>query len=71
MISQVLRERIAAGDYAGLPSEAEIGREFGVARTTVRRALRAPKRRGPSSLWLASDVRWRGRRFSVLRADRE
>ncbi|MFF1371284.1 GntR family transcriptional regulator [Streptomyces virginiae] len=42
MISQVLRERIAAGDYAdGLPSEAEIGREFGVARTTVRRALRA------------------------------
>ncbi|OEJ31764.1 GntR family transcriptional regulator [Streptomyces subrutilus] len=42
VISQVLRERIAAGDYAdGLPSEAEIGREFGVARTTVRRALRA------------------------------
>ncbi|WP_199807613.1 MULTISPECIES: GntR family transcriptional regulator [Streptomyces] len=42
MISQVLRERIAAGDYVdGLPSEAEIGREFGVARTTVRRALRA------------------------------
>ncbi|MFI8400903.1 GntR family transcriptional regulator [Streptomyces sp. NPDC085463] len=42
VISQVLRERIAAGDYMdGLPSEAEIGREFGVARTTVRRALRA------------------------------
>ncbi|MET9409525.1 GntR family transcriptional regulator [Streptomyces sp. NPDC002935] len=40
MISQALRERIAAGVYVdGLPSEAEIGREFEVARTTVRRAL--------------------------------
>ncbi|MFE3578924.1 GntR family transcriptional regulator [Streptomyces vinaceus] len=47
VISQVLRERIAAGDYAdGLPSEAEIGREFGVARTTVRRALRALEEAG-------------------------
>lgn len=46
-ISQVLRERIAAGDYADrLPSEAEIGREFGVARTTVRRALRALEEAG-------------------------
>ncbi|MFF1557716.1 GntR family transcriptional regulator [Streptomyces sp. NPDC058279] len=41
-ISEALRARIAAGSYPdGLPSEAEIGREFGVARTTVRRALRA------------------------------
>ncbi|EFL17625.1 predicted protein [Streptomyces sp. C] len=41
-ISEVLRVRIAEGAYPdGLPSEAEIGREFGVARTTVRRALRA------------------------------
>ncbi|MEU7063273.1 GntR family transcriptional regulator [Streptomyces sp. NPDC046161] len=42
LISEALRARIADGRYAdGLPSEAEIGREFGVARTTVRRALRA------------------------------
>ncbi|MFJ4781695.1 GntR family transcriptional regulator [Streptomyces sp. NPDC088762] len=41
-ISEALRTRIAEGAYPdGLPSEAEIGREFGVARTTVRRALRA------------------------------
>ncbi|MFE3582494.1 GntR family transcriptional regulator [Streptomyces vinaceus] len=47
VISQVLRQRIAAGEYAdGLPSEAEIGREFGVARTTVRRALRALEETG-------------------------
>ncbi|MFF9767459.1 GntR family transcriptional regulator [Streptomyces sp. NPDC014636] len=47
MVSQALRDRIAAGDYAdGLPSEAEIGREFGVARTTVRRALRALEESG-------------------------
>ncbi|MGW7138802.1 GntR family transcriptional regulator [Streptomyces xanthophaeus] len=42
VITQALRERIVAGLYSdGLPSEAEIGREFGVARTTVRRALHA------------------------------
>ncbi len=47
VISQALRERIAAGAYLdGLPSEAEIGREFGVARTTVRRALRALEEAG-------------------------
>ncbi|MGW5610184.1 GntR family transcriptional regulator [Streptomyces sp. NPDC003753] len=47
VISQALRERIAAGAYLdGLPSEAEIGREFGVARTTVRRALRALEESG-------------------------
>ncbi|WP_435191068.1 GntR family transcriptional regulator [Streptomyces sp. bgisy126] len=41
-IAESLRARIAEGQYVdGLPSEAEIGREFGVARTTVRRALRA------------------------------
>ncbi|MFG2991388.1 GntR family transcriptional regulator [Streptomyces sp. NPDC048257] len=55
-ISEALRARIAEGDAArggalrhypdGLPSEAEIGREFGVARTTVRRALRALEEAG-------------------------
>ncbi|MDW4904603.1 GntR family transcriptional regulator [Streptomyces sp. ADMS] len=47
VISQALRERIAAGSYPdGLPSEADIGREFGVARTTVRRALRSLEEAG-------------------------
>ncbi|MFJ9541910.1 GntR family transcriptional regulator [Streptomyces sp. NPDC101225] len=47
VVSQTLRDRIAAGDYVhGLPSEAEIGREFGVARTTVRRALRTLEESG-------------------------
>ncbi|MFD9028107.1 GntR family transcriptional regulator [Streptomyces parvulus] len=47
VISQAMRERIAAGAYVdGLPSEAEIGREFGVGRTTVRRALRALEESG-------------------------
>ncbi|MFF4430628.1 GntR family transcriptional regulator [Streptomyces sp. NPDC001513] len=46
-ISEALRARIAEGAYPdGLPSEAEIGREFGVARTTVRRALRALEETG-------------------------
>ncbi|MGI5446318.1 GntR family transcriptional regulator [Streptomyces sp. CA-243310] len=46
-ISEALRARIAEGTYPdGLPSEAEIGREFGVARTTVRRALRALEEAG-------------------------
>ncbi|MFD3542489.1 GntR family transcriptional regulator [Streptomyces sp. NPDC058662] len=46
-ISEVLRARIAEGAYPdGLPSEAEIGREFGVARTTVRRALRTLEETG-------------------------
>ncbi|MFH8891236.1 GntR family transcriptional regulator [Streptomyces sp. NPDC017949] len=41
VISEALRARLEGGSYHdGLPSEAEIGREFGVARTTVRRALR-------------------------------
>ncbi|MGW7460091.1 GntR family transcriptional regulator [Streptomyces sp. NPDC054797] len=49
-ISESLRVRIAEGQYAdGLPSEAEIGREFGVARTTVRRALRALEESGDVS----------------------
>ncbi|MFJ3419579.1 GntR family transcriptional regulator [Streptomyces sp. NPDC086082] len=47
VISQALRERIAAGSYPdGLPSEADIGREFGVARTTVRRALHSLEESG-------------------------
>lgn len=47
LVSESLRARIAEGRYAdGLPSEAEIGREFGVARTTVRRALRALEETG-------------------------
>ncbi|MCM1966220.1 GntR family transcriptional regulator [Streptomyces sp. G1] len=46
-IAEALRARIAEGAYLdGLPSEAEIGREFGVARTTVRRALRALEEAG-------------------------
>ncbi|KOU81361.1 hypothetical protein ADK94_26835 [Streptomyces sp. XY593] len=46
-ISEALRAKIAEGAYPdGLPSEAEIGREFGVARTTVRRALRALEETG-------------------------
>ncbi|MCP3758726.1 GntR family transcriptional regulator [Streptomyces sp. TBY4] len=46
-IAEALRARIAEGTYPdGLPSEAEIGREFGVARTTVRRALRALEEAG-------------------------
>ncbi|MGW1517554.1 GntR family transcriptional regulator [Streptomyces sp. NPDC002287] len=46
-IAEALRARIAAGTYPdGLPSEAEIGHEFGVARTTVRRALRALEEAG-------------------------
>lgn len=46
-ISEVLRARITEGAYPdGLPSEAEIGREFGVARTTVRRALHALEEAG-------------------------
>ncbi|MGW2679316.1 GntR family transcriptional regulator [Streptomyces sp. NPDC001436] len=46
-IAEALRARIAEGTYPdGLPSEAEIGREFGVARTTVRRALRALEQAG-------------------------
>ncbi|WP_338710519.1 GntR family transcriptional regulator [Streptomyces virginiae] len=40
-ISEALRARITEGSYPnGLPPEAEIGREFGMARTTARRALR-------------------------------
>ncbi|MCB8903509.1 MULTISPECIES: GntR family transcriptional regulator [unclassified Streptomyces] len=47
VVSEALRARIAEGAYGdGLPSEAEIGREFGVARTTVRRALRALEESG-------------------------
>ena len=41
-IADVLRSRIISGDLAPgdtLPSEAALGQEFGVARTTVRRAL--------------------------------
>ncbi|MFE9630565.1 GntR family transcriptional regulator [Streptomyces sp. NPDC006463] len=46
-ISEALQARIAQGAYPdGLPSEAEIGREFGVARTTVRRALHALEQAG-------------------------
>ncbi|GGU71475.1 hypothetical protein GCM10010275_01980 [Streptomyces litmocidini] len=47
VIAQALRERIVAGVYeGGLPSEAAIGQEFSVARTTVRRALRALEEAG-------------------------
>ncbi|MEV7671570.1 GntR family transcriptional regulator [Streptomyces sp. NPDC088752] len=47
VVSEALRARITEGAYSdGLPSEAEIGQEFGVARTTVRRALRALEESG-------------------------
>lgn len=41
-ISEIIRSRVATGMSPGdpVPSEAEIQREFGVARTTVRRAIR-------------------------------
>lgn len=38
-VADGLRARIAAGESGALPSEAELGREFGVSRVTVRRAL--------------------------------
>lgn len=41
-IAESLRSRIASGDLApgaAIPSEAALGQEFGVARSTVRRAL--------------------------------
>jgi GntR family transcriptional regulator len=38
-VADALRERIASGVGGGLPSEAELGREYGVSRVTVRRAL--------------------------------
>jgi GntR family transcriptional regulator len=42
VLAAELRERIALGDYAhsgALPSEAELGRHYGVSRVTVRRGL--------------------------------
>jgi GntR family transcriptional regulator len=38
-LAEALRERIAAGATGALASEAELGREYGVSRVTVRRAL--------------------------------
>lgn len=38
-LAETLRERIAGGARGVLPSEAELGREYGVSRVTVRRAL--------------------------------
>ena len=38
-LAEALRERIAGGVTGALPSEAELGREYGVSRVTVRRAL--------------------------------
>jgi DNA-binding transcriptional MocR family regulator len=38
-LADTLRERIAGGVRGALPSEAELGREYGVSRVTVRRAL--------------------------------
>ncbi|MGZ6946396.1 MAG: GntR family transcriptional regulator [Acidimicrobiia bacterium] len=38
-LADALRDRIAAGAVGALESEAELGREYGVSRVTVRRAL--------------------------------
>jgi GntR family transcriptional regulator len=38
-LSDTLRDRIASGTRGALASEAELGREYGVSRVTVRRAL--------------------------------
>ncbi|TFV34416.1 GntR family transcriptional regulator [Streptomyces sp. T1317-0309] len=49
VICPALRERVVAGTYReGPPSEAEIRREFRVARTTVRCALSALEESGTS-----------------------
>ncbi|MFG2072919.1 GntR family transcriptional regulator [Nonomuraea maritima] len=43
-LAAIIRERIKAGDYQprqALPSEAQLQQEHGVARGTVRRAMRA------------------------------
>ncbi|WP_329174695.1 GntR family transcriptional regulator [Streptomyces decoyicus] len=47
LIADVLRKEIAGGGFKeGLPSEAELMRVHGVARTTVRRALEALEKEG-------------------------
>ncbi|MGW7057759.1 GntR family transcriptional regulator [Streptomyces sp. NPDC054904] len=57
VISEALRARIVDGTYVDdLPSEAEIGREFGVARTTVRRALSALE--GSGEIATVAGVGW-------------
>ncbi|AQZ67650.1 Transcriptional regulator, GntR family [[Actinomadura] parvosata subsp. kistnae] len=43
-LAAIIRDRIKAGDYAPrqpLPSESQMQQEFGIARGTVRRAMRA------------------------------
>ncbi len=45
-VAEALRARIAEGEAAALPSEAELGAEFGVSRVTVRRALEALRDQG-------------------------
>jgi GntR family transcriptional regulator len=45
-VAAALRERIADGLLGALPSEAELGGEFGVSRVTVRRALEALRDEG-------------------------
>ncbi|MFI7610682.1 GntR family transcriptional regulator [Nonomuraea terrae] len=48
-LAAIIRERIKAGDFAPrqvLPSEAQLQQEHGVARGTVRRAMRALSEEG-------------------------
>ena len=45
-MAETLRDRIAGGTRGALPSEAELGGEYGVSRVTVRRALELLREEG-------------------------
>src|SRR4051812_47604341 len=48
-LADALRARVAVGNHAaggGLPSEAQLGREYGASRVTVRRALEVLRAEG-------------------------
>ncbi|MEU7899987.1 winged helix-turn-helix domain-containing protein [Nonomuraea sp. NPDC049152] len=75
-LADVLRERIAAGEYpAGtLPSEAELCTEFGVARNTARRGLAVLEAEGlivtiPAKGRVVSGTQAAPYRYQVIAAD--